>query len=159
MGQIHPEIVAEHTDVFRIIGDEAATNIWCAVFFDPTKKFEDLSGLEMLDEVATINSVALASDLTHVGAPEELKNVDPDILNAEFFSRGNGLGVILHSHARDSFFLQSAAKKSATRSEIQDLRASSKVRNVPSVKIEHQIVGKPELIRIKTVAIEKIRFG
>ena len=104
MSEIHPEIVAEHAEVFGIVGDESATNIRRAVFFDAAEKFEQLGRLEMLEKVTTINAVALTSDLAQIVATKKLEDVDLEIFDAELFAGGDRLGMIFHAEAGDSVF-------------------------------------------------------
>ena len=94
----------EHAEVFGIIGDEPATNIWRAVLFDAAEKFEQLRGLEMLEQVTTINSVAFSGDLAEILATKKLEDVDLEIFDAELFVGGDRFGMIFHAEAGDSFF-------------------------------------------------------
>ena len=101
MGQVHPKVVAEHAEVFGIIGDEAAADIRRAVFLHATEKFEDLRGLEMLEQVTAVNAVASAGDFAEVVAPQKLKDVDLEILDAEFFAGGNRFSAHCAHSGRD----------------------------------------------------------
>ena len=105
MSEIHPEIVAEHAEVFGIIGDESATNIRRAVFFDAAKEFEQLRRLEMLEQMTAINAVALAGDFAEILATKKLEDVDLEIFDTELFTGGDRFGMIFDADASDSVFL------------------------------------------------------
>ena len=105
MSEIHPEIVPEHAEVFGIVSDESATNIWRAVLLHAAKEFEQLRGLEMLEQMTAINAVALASGLAQIVATKKLEDVDLEILDAEFFAGRDRFGMIFHAEACDSVFL------------------------------------------------------
>ena len=104
MSQVHPKIVTEHAEIFRIVGDETAANVRRAVFFHAPEEFEQLRGLEMFQKMAAINAVALARDLAHLFAPQKLEDVDLEIIDAEFFSSCDRFGVAFNPETGNSFF-------------------------------------------------------
>src|ERR1051325_5293203 len=98
MGKVHPEIVTDHAEVFGIIGDESTTNIWRAVFFDAAKKLEYLRGLEVLEQMTTIDAVALARKFAEIFAAKKLEDVDLEIFDTELFAGGDRFGVSFHTN-------------------------------------------------------------
>jgi len=159
VGEIHPEIVAEHAEIFRIIRDESTTDIRRAVFFDATEKFEQLRRFEVLEQVTAVNAIALTCELTHLVTPEKLEDVDLEILDAKLFAGSDRLGVTFNTESGDFVFFERTQKKSATGAEIEHFLATGKVRNVTPMKIEHLVVRETELIRIESVGFEKIGVG
>ena len=104
MGEVHPEIVAEHAEVFGIVGDESATNVRCAVFLHAPEEFEQLRRLEMFEQMTAINAVALAQDFPRLLAPQKLEDVALEIFDAELFAGRDRFGVAFDADSGDSVF-------------------------------------------------------
>ena len=159
MGQVHPEIVTEHAEIFRIVGDETAANIRRTVFFYAPEEFEQLRGFEVLEQMAAINAVAVSRDFAHFFAPEKLEDVDLEIFDAEPLTGRDRFGVAFNPESGDPVFFQRAQKESAPGAEIENFRTTGEVGNMAAMKFQHFVIRKTELVRIETVSLEQIRFG